>query len=89
MILQFYFGNTAVMVFLDKCKGKLGNGEHLSLEAYKYKENNHYVIIIMFYKEYVNFYPETHFYRHNFGRYEVMAYKRQWCRSAITGIADG
>ena len=27
--------------------GKLGNGKHLSLEAYKYKENNIYVIIIM------------------------------------------
>ena len=34
----------------DILRGKLGNGEHLFLEAYKYKENNiHmiYIIIIM------------------------------------------
>ena len=37
----------------------------------------------------LNFYPETHFYRHNFSRYEVMAYKRRWRRSAITCIVDG
>ena len=41
-------------------RGKLGNGEHLSLEAYKYKENNIYVLIIMQHKENVKFYPETH-----------------------------
>ena len=28
-------------------RGKLGNGEHLSFEAYKYKENNINVLIIM------------------------------------------
>ena len=70
-------------------RGKLGNGEHLSLEAYKYKENNIYVIIIKQHKEHMKFYPETHFYRHNFSRYEVMAYKRRWRRSAITCIAGG
>ena len=48
--------------------GKLGNGEHLSLEAYKYKKYNIYVLIIMQHKEHVNFYPETHFYWHNFSR---------------------
>ena len=47
------------------CRGKLGNGEHLSLEAYKYKENNIYVIIIKQHKEHIKFYPETHFHRHN------------------------
>ena len=70
-------------------RGKLGNGEHLSLEAYKYKENNIYVIIIKQHKEHNKFYPETHFYRHNCSRYEVMAYKRRWRRSAITCIAGG
>ena len=43
-------------------RGKLGNGEHLSLEAYKYKENNIYVLIIMQHKEHLNFYPEIYFY---------------------------
>ena len=43
-------------------RGKLGNGEHLSLEAYKYKKYNIYVLIIMQHKEHVKFYPETHFY---------------------------
>ena len=50
------------------CRGKLGNGEHLSLEVYKYKEYNIYVLIIMQHKEHIKFYPETHFYRHNFCR---------------------
>ena len=54
-------------------RGKLGNGEHLSLEASKYKEYNIYVLIIMQHKEHIKFYPETHFYRHNISRYEVMA----------------
>ena len=49
------------------CREKLGKGEQLSLEAYKFKENN------MLHKEHVNFYQETHFYRHNFSIYEVMA----------------
>ena len=42
-----------------KLHGKLKNGEHLSLEAYryKYKENNIYVLIIMQHKEDVKFYP--------------------------------
>ena len=39
----------------------------------------------MQHKDHVNFYPETYFYRHNFSRNEVMAYKR-WRRSAITCI---
>ena len=43
----------------------------------------------MQHKEHVNFYPETHFYWHNFSRYEVMAYKRRWRRSAITCIGGG
>ena len=43
----------------------------------------------MQHKEHVNFYPETHFYRHNFSRNEVMAYERRWRRSAITCIAGG
>ena len=71
------------------CRGKLGNGEHLSLEAYKYKENNIYVIIIKQHKEHNKFYPESHFYRHKCSGYEVMAYKRRWRRSAITCIAGG
>ena len=70
-------------------RGKLGNGEHLSLEAYKYKENTLYVIIIKQHKEHINFYPGTHFHRHNFSRYEVMAYKRRWRRSTITCIVGG
>ena len=70
-------------------RGKLGNGEHLSFEAYKYKVNIIYVIIIMLHKEHINFYPETHFYRHNCCRFEVMAHKRRWRRSAITCIAGG
>ena len=53
---------------VGKCRGKLGNGEHLSLEAYKYKEYNIYVLIIMQHKEHIKFYPETHFYWHNFSR---------------------
>ena len=40
-------------------RGKLGNGEHLSLEVYKYKENNIYVLTIMQHKEEVKFYLET------------------------------
>ena len=56
---------------LKNCRGKLGNGEHLSLKAYKYKENNIYVIIIKQHKEHIKFYPETHIYRHNFSRYKV------------------
>ena len=56
--------------FLDmqNYRGKLGNGEHLSLEASKYKEYNIYVPIIMQHKEHIKFYPETHFYRHNISR---------------------
>ena len=46
-------------------------------------------MIIMQHKEHVNFYQETHFYRYSFSRYEVMAYKRRWRRSAITCIAAG
>ena len=68
-------------------RGKLGNGEHLSLEAYK--ENTIYVIIIKQHKEHIKFYPGTHFHQHNFSRYEVMAYKRRWRRSAITCIVGG
>ena len=45
-----------------------GNGEHLSLEAYKYKEYNIYVLVIMQRKEHIKFYPETHFNGHNFSR---------------------
>ena len=41
------------------CRGKLGNGEHLSLEAYMYKEYNIYVLIIMQHKEHIKFYPEN------------------------------
>ena len=37
-------------------RGKLGNGEHLSLEAYKYKENYIYLLIIMQHKDYMKFY---------------------------------
>ena len=70
-------------------RGKLGNGERLSFEAYKYKENIIYVTIIMFHKEHINFYPETHFYRYNCCRFEVMVHKRRWRRSAITCIAGG
>ena len=70
-------------------RGKLGNGEHLSLEAYKYKDNDIYVKKIKQHKERNKLYPETHFYRHNCSRYEVMAYKRRWRRSAITCIAGG
>ena len=73
-----------------KCyRGKLGNGEHLSFEAYKYKETIIHVIIIMLHKEHITFYPETHFYRHNCCRFEVMAHKRRLRRSAITCIARG
>ena len=43
-------------------RGKLGNGEHLSLEAYKYKKYNNYILIIMQHKEHVKFYSETHFF---------------------------
>ena len=49
-------------------RGKLGNGEHLSLKAYKYKEHNIYVLIIMQHKEHIKFYRETHFYPHHFSR---------------------
>ena len=70
-------------------RGKLGNGEHLSFEAYKYKENIIHVMIIMLHKEHINFYPEAHFYRHSCSRFEVMAHKRRWHRSAITCIAGG
>ena len=70
-------------------RGKLGNGEHLSFEAYKYKENIIYVIIIMLHKEHINFYPETHFYWHSCCRFEVMGRKRRWRRSAITCIGGG
>ena len=31
--------------------------EHLCLEAYKYKENTIYVLIIMQHKEHLKFYP--------------------------------
>ena len=74
---------------LGLCRGKLGNGEHLSFEAYKYKENIIYVIIIMLHREHINFYPETHFYRHNYCRFEVMTHKIRCRRSAITCIAGG
>ena len=53
--------------------GQLGNDEHLSLEAYKYKENNTALIIMQHKRTCIKFYPETRFYRHNFSRYEVMA----------------
>ena len=43
------------------------NGEHLSLEAYKYEENNIYVLTIMQHEE-VKFYPETQIYRYSFSR---------------------
>ena len=33
--------------YASQFRGKLGNGEHLSLEASKYKEYNIYVLIIM------------------------------------------
>ena len=49
-------------------RGKLGNGEHLSLDAYKCKKYNIYVLIIMQHKEHIKFYPEIHFYWHNFSR---------------------
>ena len=68
---------------------KLGNGEHLSFEAYKYKENNIYVIIIYVTQRTCKLLPRNIFYRHNLSRYEVMAYKRRWRRSAITCIAGG
>ena len=60
-------------LFLEKLplnmgRGKLGNGEHLSLEAYKYEENNIYVLTIMQHKEEVKFYPETQIYRYSFSR---------------------
>ena len=43
----------------------------------------------MLHKEHINFYPGTHFYRQNCSRFEVMAHKRRWRRSAITCIAGG
>ena len=38
------------------------------IEAYKYKKYNIYVLKIMQHKEHVKFYPETHFYWHNFSK---------------------
>ena len=35
------------LAFMPTRRGKLGKGERLSLEAYKYKENNIHVIIII------------------------------------------
>ena len=70
-------------------RGKLGNGEHISFEAYKYKENNIYVIIIYVTQRTCNLLPRNTFLWHNFNRYEVMAYRRRWRRSAITCIAGG
>ena len=40
-----------------KYRGKLKKGEHLYLEAYKYKENTIYVLIIMQHIKHVKFYP--------------------------------
>ena len=65
--LQCVWPFTAVRAILT-IRGKLGNGEHLSLEAYKYKEYNIYVLITMQHKEHIKFYQETHFYWHNFSR---------------------
>ena len=42
---RFFFSN--ICQKMRGSSGKLGNGEHLSLQAYKYKENDVYVIIIM------------------------------------------
>ena len=42
-------------------RGKLGNGEHLSLEAYKYKEYNIYVLIIMQHKRTYKVLPRNTF----------------------------
>ena len=50
-------------------RGKLGNGEHLSIEAYKYEENHMYVLTIMQHKDEVKFYPETQIYLFNTKRY--------------------
>ena len=49
------------MILSLQYRGKLGNGEHLSLEALNYKEYDIYVLIIMKHKEHIKFYPETHF----------------------------
>ena len=38
------------------------------LKPFKYKEYNIYVLIIMQHKEYIKFYPKTHFYQHNISR---------------------
>ena len=57
-----------VQDLIGRPRGKLGNGEHLSLEASKYKEYDIYVLIIMQHKEHIKSYPETHFYRHNISR---------------------
>ena len=43
-----------------------GMANTLSLEAYKYKEYNIDVLIIMQRKEHIKFYPKTHFNGHNF-----------------------
>ena len=68
-----YRGQTGKMLkFRIVCnvqhRGKLGNGEHLSLEAYKYEENNIYVLTIIQHEEEVKFYPETQIYRYSFSR---------------------
>ena len=42
------------------CRGKLGNGEHLSLEAYKYKENDTYNLITQ-HKLHIKFLPRNTF----------------------------
>ena len=49
VIFFFFFFKIAKFEFMVTVhyREKLGNGEHLSLEGYKYKENNIYVIIIM------------------------------------------
>ena len=64
-------------------------GMHLSLEAYKYEENNIYVLSIMQHKEQVKFYTETQIlYLYNFSRWEVMAYKRKWRCSPIHSLSE-
>ena len=66
---HIWFDMTSFFIY----RGKLGDGEHLSLEAYKYKKYNIYVVIIMQHKEHIKFYPETHFYWHNFRKLKKTA----------------
>ena len=67
---------------------KLGNGEHLSLEAYKYKENNIYVFITVQHKEHVKFYPEHIFIDLTLGRQDLMTCKRKWRRSPLLALPE-